>query len=74
MNKFYLFLIILAIFIIFIFIQIYFYYKKYQENQNTIRKMESFENTLGSMEKDYLLDDKSMERLLEDYNSLKNNV
>lgn len=74
MNRFYLFLIILTIFIIFIFVQIYFYYKKYQENQNTIRKMESFENTLGNMEKDYLLDDKSMERLLEDYNSLKNSA
>jgi hypothetical protein len=50
--------------------------KKYEKNENVIRKIESFENTLTNINKnnEYLLDDSSLEVLLEDYNKLKNNI
>ena len=75
MLNFNIFLIIFVLFIIFILFQIYFYYKRYHANQNQINKIENFKNTLLNIEseKDYLLDDTSVERLLEDYNNLKNN-
>jgi hypothetical protein len=70
------YLLVLIFFIIFVGCQVYFYNIKFSKNNNLIKNVESFENTLvniNSNEK-YLLDDKSLEILLEDYNKLKNNV
>ena len=41
-----------------------------------IKKVESFQSTIVNIDnnKDYLLDDASIEILLEDYNKLKNNI
>jgi hypothetical protein len=41
-----------------------------------IKKVESFQSTIINIDnnKDYLLDDASIEILLEDYNKLKNNI
>ena len=76
MFKINLFIIILTIFLLFIIFQIYFYSKKILKNDNLIKKIESFESTLTHLDskKDYLLDDNSIEILLEDYNKLKNNT
>ena len=70
------YLLILVIFVIFIAIQVYFYNIKYKKNNTLIKNVESFENTLVNIDSNekYLLDDKSLEILLEDYNNLKNNI
>ena len=70
------YLLILIIFVIFISIQVYFYNIKYKKNYTLIKNVESFENTLVNIDNNeqYLLDDKSLEILLEDYNNLKNNI
>ena len=70
-----LFLIILVLFILFVIYQIYFYSNVYKKNEDKIRKIESFQSTLDNIntKSNYLLDDKSIEILLEDYNKLKNN-
>jgi hypothetical protein len=67
------FLIILSIFVLFCAIQIYFYYQTYVKKQEQIKKIESFENTLVdiSNKQDYILDDKSLENLLDDYENFK---
>jgi len=67
------FLIILSIFILFCSIQIYFYYQSYVKKQEQIKKIESFENTLVNIsnKQDYILDDKSLENLLDDYENFK---
>jgi hypothetical protein len=56
--------------------QIYFYSNIYKKNENMIKKVESFQSTIVNIDnnKDYLLDDASIEILLEDYNKLKNNI
>ena len=72
-----LFLIIIIIFILFVIFQIYFYLKIYNKNQILIKKMESFQSTLTGINNNdnkYILDDNSMEILLEDYNKLKTNI
>jgi biopolymer transport protein ExbD len=70
------YLLILVIFVIFISIQVYFYNIKYKKNDTLIKNVESFENTLVNIDSNeqYLLDDKSLEILLGDYNNLKNNI
>jgi biopolymer transport protein ExbD len=70
------YLLILIIFVIFISIQVYFYNIKYKKNDTLIKNIESFENTLVNIDSNeqYLLDDKSLEVLLGDYNNLKNNI
>ena len=70
------FLIILIIFLLFILLQIYFYSGKYKKNNVLIKKIESFENTLTNIEQknDYVLDDSSLELLLEDYNKIKKDI
>ena len=70
------YLLILIIFVIFIVIQVYFYMIKYKKNDTLIKKVESFENTLVNIDNNeqYLLDDNSLEILLEDYNNLKDNI
>lgn len=70
------YLLILIIFVIFLVVQIYFYNIKYKKNDQLIKNVESFENTLVNIDSNekYLLDDKSLEILLEDYNKLKNNI
>ena len=70
------YLLILVIFVIFIALQVYFYNIKYKKNDVLIKNVESFENTLVNIDSNeqYLLDDKSLEILLEDYNKLKNNI
>lgn len=70
------YLLILVIFVIFISIQVYFYNIKYKKNDILIKNVESFENTLVNIDSNeqYLLDDKSLEILLGDYNNLKNNI
>ena len=67
---------LLVIFVIFIALQVYFYNIKYKKNDVLIKNVESFENTLVNIDSNeqYLLDDKSLEILLEDYNKLKNNI
>ena len=74
MIRIYLF--ILVIFVIFISIQVYFYNIKYKKNDTLIKNVESFQNTLVNIDSNeqYLLDDKSLEILLGDYNNLKNNI
>jgi len=62
---------VFVIFIIFIAYQIYEYSKKYEKNNRLIKKIESFQTTIT--DKNYVLDDMSIERLLDDYNNLKNN-
>jgi hypothetical protein len=67
-----LYLIILILFVLFIIYQIYFYSNIYKKNEDIIKKVESFQSTLANIDKkDYLLDDNSIEILLEDYNKLK---
>ena len=70
------YLLIFVIFVIFIAVQVYFYNIKYKKNDTLIKNVESFENTLVNIDSNeqYLLDDKSLEILLEDYNKLKNNI
>jgi hypothetical protein len=70
------YLLILVIFVIFISVQVYFYNIKYKKNDTLIKNVESFENTLVNIDSNeqYLLDDKSLEILLGDYNNLKNNI
>jgi biopolymer transport protein ExbD len=70
------YLLILVIFVIFIAVQVYFYNIKYKKNDTLIKNVESFENTLVNIDSNeqYLLDDKSLEILLGDYNNLKNNI
>ena len=71
-----LFLITVILFIIFIIYQVYFYSIIYKKNEDIIKKVESFQSTLVEIDnkKDYLLDDSSIELLLDDYNKLKNNI
>ena len=71
-----LFFIIIILFLLFMIYQIYFYSNIYKKNENMIKKVESFQSTIVNIDnnKDYLLDDASIEILLEDYNKLKNNV
>jgi cell division protein FtsL len=71
-----LFLIIIILFVLFIIYQIYFYSSIYKKNEDIIKKVESFQSTLVEIDnkKDYLLDDSSIELLLDDYNKLKNNI
>ena len=71
-----LFFIIIILFVLFIIYQIYFYSSIYKKNENMIKKVESFQSTIINIDnnKDYLLDDASIEILLEDYNKLKNNI
>ena len=72
-----LFSIIIILFILFIIFQIYFYSNIYKKNQNLIKKIESFRSTLTNIKNnnnEYILDDNSMEILLEDYNKLKTNI
>jgi len=71
-----LFLITVILFIIFIIYQVYFYSIIYKKNEDIIKKVESFQSTLVVIDnkKDYLLDDSSIELLLDDYNKLKNNI
>ena len=72
-----LFSIIIILFILFIIFQIYFYSNSYKKNQNLIKKIESFQSTLTNIKNnnnEYILDDNSMEILLEDYNNLKTNM
>ena len=68
--------VIICLFILFILYQIYFYSSIYNKNNNTIKKFESFQNTLTNIDanKEYKLDDKSLELLLDDYNKIKNNI
>ncbi len=70
------YLLVFIIFFIFVAFQVYFYNIKYVKNDKLIKNVESFENTLVNINNNekYLLDDKSLEILLEDYNKLKNNV
>jgi len=71
-----LYFIIFIIFLIFIGFQIYFYSIKYKKNENLLNKIESFQTTLKDLDNknEYILDDKSLEILLEDYNKLKNDI
>lgn len=71
-----LFLLTIILFILFIIYQVYFYSSIYKKNENLIKKVESFQSTLDEIDnkKDYLLDDCSIELLLDDYNKLKNNI
>ena len=70
------FFIILIIFIIFVILQVYYYLQKYNKNKKLIVKMENFESKLNKIDSNnkYLLDDSSLQNLLEDYNKLKNNT
>jgi len=55
--------------------QVYFYSQTYKKNDVMIKKIESFQTTLTDInEQDYLLDDASIEVLLDDYNKLKKNI
>lgn len=69
---------IFILFIIFILIQIYFYYTILKKNNQKIANIESFTDSLNNINQnqnqDYILDDQSVEILLDDYNKLKNNV
>jgi len=72
-----LFSIIIILFILFVVFQIVFYLNIYKKNQNLIKKIENFQSTLTNIKNnnnEYILDDNSMEILLEDYNKLKNNI
>lgn len=77
MTNINIFFIIIIIFLIFIFCQIYFYSDIYKKNDGYIKKIESFQSTLIDIEngngKNYILNDSSMEKLLDDYNNLKLN-
>jgi hypothetical protein len=55
--------------------QVFYYNKIFNKNNIKIQKMENFSNTLNILnnQKEYILDDKSLENLLDDYNNLKNN-
>ena len=71
-----LYFIIVILFLVFIIFQIYFYSIKYKKNENVLNKIENFQSTLKNLDKEnkYILDDKSLEILLEDYNKLKNDI
>lgn len=76
MIKMNIFIIIFILFLLFISLQIYFYYHKYYQNQLMIQKMEQFQTQLVNIEanKEYTLDDSSIERLLDNYNNIQNNL
>ena len=75
MNNTTIFLIIFVFLLIFISVQVYFYYQKYNKNNKVIQKMEQYTSKLNSIDnKDYILDDTSMERLLDDYENIKYNT
>jgi predicted PurR-regulated permease PerM len=69
-------IIIFILFFIFVGIQIYFYSKVYKKNNDIIQNIELFNNKLLHIDNknEYILDDESIEILLEDYNKLKNNI
>lgn len=67
-----LFILIIIIFLLFIMMQIYFYMQKYNKNTTIIKNVEQFEAKLNN--KEYILNDESIEILLEDYNKLKKNI
>lgn len=73
MFNYTLFFVILTIFIFFVLFQVYFYSKIDKKNSDKLKKIESFQSTLKTIDKngkDYILDDNSMERLLSDYKEL----
>lgn len=68
------FFILFLIFICFCVLQIYFYNTKYHKNKKWMKKVESFENTVKNIHESshaYILDDNSLETLLNDYEELK---
>ena len=69
-------IIIFILFILFLGIQIYFYSTIYKKNNDYIKNIELFSNKLLYIDNknEYILDDRSIEILLEDYNKLKNNI
>ena len=73
--KWNLFIIIFILFTLFMIFQVFYYNKIFNKNNIKIQKMENFSNTLNILnnQKEYILDDKSLENLLDDYNNLKNN-
>jgi hypothetical protein len=75
MINYKIFTIIFIIFMVFIFIQLYYYLQLQQKNDNKIEKIEKFQNTLKHLDslstKEYILDDNSLNKLLEEYNTLK---
>jgi uncharacterized protein YxeA len=65
--------IILLFFLLFVFIQLYFYKTKYNQNNDFIKNMESFESKLTVIDKsNIILKDVSIELLLDQYNKLNN--
>ena len=57
--------------LIFILIQVYFYNKKIMKNEENIKKIESFEADVIKINNNkYILDDNSMNILLDDYQKL----
>jgi len=65
------FIIILLLFLLFIIVQVYFYKIQYVKNDLFLKNVESFENKLKKIdEKNILLEDTSIELLLEQYNNI----
>jgi uncharacterized protein YxeA len=65
--------IILLFFLLFIVIQLYFYKTKYNQNNDFIKNIESFESKLTVIDKsNMMLKDVSIELLLDQYNKLNN--
>lgn len=66
-------LIILLFFLLFIIIQIYFYKNKYNQNNDLIKNIESFETKLKVIDtSNIMLKDVSIELLLDQFNKLNN--
>ena len=75
MNNTYLYIFIMVIFIAFVTYQIYFYNVIYKKNMETLKKIESFENDVKEVNAaSYILSDDSINKLLQDFNNIKNNI
>jgi hypothetical protein len=69
-----LFIIFLLIFFLLVIIQIYYYKKKSDKNELLLKNIEAFESKLKNIDKkDILLEDTSIEHIIEQYNEIKNN-
>jgi hypothetical protein len=70
------FIIVFIVLITFILFQILYYNNIFNKNYNKIEKIDNFTNKLDRIDHktDYILDDSSLNNLLQEYNNLNNNT
>lgn len=70
------FIIVFIVLITFVLFQILYYNNIFNKNYNKIEKIDNFTNKLDRIhhKTDYILDDSSLNNLLQEYNNLNNNT